>query len=254
MNQEKILVNDYLINYYTGQIQSDKPNLVFLHGWGNDSQVWQKAISSLANEYNCYAIDLIGFGLSDKPKKGLSLETYVELFIEFTRKLNIQNPVLIGHSFGGRVGIILSANHPETLSKLVLVDSAGIYHKKTSTKIKESIAKIVKPIFKPQFMQGIRRSIYNFIGANDYFDYPYMQEFFGIMVDIDLTPLLSKITIPTLIIWGEKDQNQYTPLEDGQLINKEVKNSKLIIIPNGSHHSFLDYPEMFEESIRNFVK
>ena len=245
--KDNLVIGGQLVNYY--QIGQGKKNLIFLHGWGSNALIWQNIISKIDQKQFCiYTLDLPGFGNSALPKKSFSISDYTEVISEFISKLNLKNNILIGHSFGGRIAIKLAATHPNLIKKLILVDSAGI---KVDKKFTNYLAKIVKPIFKPKFMQKSRMLIYKKIGAQDYANSGELKETFKKIINEDLTSYLDRIKLPVLIIWGEDDQE--TPLQFAQIMKEKINNSQLKIIKDAGHFSFIDQPQLFINELNNFI-
>jgi len=217
-----------------------RPFLI-LHGWGSKSDNWQKVGELLSTRGKRVIIpDLPGFGTSDKPKTAWSLDDYCDFIEEFIRNLNLEKISLLGHSFGGSLSIKCSLKFPGKIEKLLLVSPACFRRKSIKKIILFVIAKIFK-IF--SYLPFLRKAFYKFIVRNS--DYSYVQ---GIMKDIylkiiktDLSGLLEKVNVPTVIIWGEKDN--ITPLRQGKIINQKIKNSQLKIIPEAGHNLNLKNPE-----------
>jgi pimeloyl-ACP methyl ester carboxylesterase len=114
------------------------------------------------------------------------------------------------------------------------------------------LAKIVKPIFKPRFMAGPRKLIYKAIGSDDYLATPELQQIYLKATGEDLRKHFKDIDKPTLLLWGAKDKD--TPLEIADIMNKEIKNSKLVVFENAGHFSFIDQPEKFTKELVKFIK
>ena len=211
-------------------------------------------------ESNFYAIDLPGFGKSQNPQpdplpegegeKGWTVEDYADVAADFIRKLDLKNTIIVGHSFGGRVGIKLSSTYPNLVSKLVLVDSAGLPSGREK-KVLAVVAKFARPFFMPKFMQPLRKRIYEAIGAEDYVATPSLKQTFVKVISEDLTEDLKKITAPTLIITGELDK--LTPISSGEKMHSLIPNSKFVILKNAGHFSFVDQPQKFAEAIIRFI-
>lgn len=247
MNKQ-IITNKHLINYHQPTSKGGK-TLLFLHGWRCDSSIW-KGVADLFKDdnFSIYLLDLPGFGGSDVPRSAFSLEDYADTVAGFIRKLELKNVTLVGHSVGGRIAIKLVAMKPELIDKLVLVDSAGFIQKRVGH---ESLAKVVKPFFKPSFMQGPRKWVYKKIGAEDYMVRPELKETFLNIINEDLSDQLPLIKKPTLIVWGEEDRD--TPIEFAKKMNKEIKGSKLVAFPGAGHYSFLDKPSDFCKELLKFI-
>jgi len=249
MTNKQIIVNNLLVSYFRNENAGEKC-LLFLHGWRSNKEIWLRVINQLKEK--SYAIDFPGFGGSQMPKGAMTVGDYADAVKEFIEKLDLKNVIVVGHSFGGRVGIKLAAKYPNLISGLVLVDSAGFPMKKFKKDLMAAAAKIARPIFKPNFMQPIRKKIYEKIGAEDYIATPELQKTFVNVVNEDLTEDLKRISCPTLIITGENDQD--TPIEFGEKMNSLIPNSKFIILPNAGHFSFIDLPREFCQNIINFIQ
>lgn len=254
ISNKKIIINDLLINYYCLPKNKAKKTLIFLHGWGVDSQTWLTLLNQLKNKlYALYFIDLPGFGQSQTPQKDFYLDDYVNVVENFVKKLDRKNIVLIGHSFGGRIAIKLAAESPDFLQKIVLVDSAGIYHHSQIKTLKLLIASIIRPLFQFSFMQSFRRKIYQITGSEEYLTIPALSKTFSHIVSEDLTSYLPQIKLSTLIIWGDKDSNEASTLNDAQLMKKNIPNSKLEILKDAGHFSFFDQPKEFVKALTEYI-
>lgn len=226
--------------------------VVFLHGWRSEAAVWKPAMEALAEAgYAVYAPDLPGFGNSELPPHAFSVGDYTNAVSSFVRKLDIGEAVIVGHSFGGRIGIMLAATSPELVSKLVLVDAAGIRKASVHRKLAKLGAKIVKPLFSYGFAQPLRRKIYAMLGADDYLATPALQETFTRVINEDLSSFLPKINQETLIFWGGKDTD--TPPSYATTMKKTIPHATLEIVPEAGHFSFLDAPERFLASLKEFI-
>lgn len=214
--------------------------------------IWKKITEQMpAADAAIYALDLPGFGASAVPKTGLSIGDYAEIVAKFIEKLSLKNVILVGHSFGGRITIKLAATHPELISKIVLVDSAGLILNVKQRKFRQNIAKALKPFFAPKFMHGFRAKIYKYMGSEDYTATPYLKEVYTKTINEDLRPYLPQILLPTLIIWGENDLE--TPLEYAEIFKKEIAGSQKVVFPNAGHFSFLDDPARFSSELVKFI-
>lgn len=227
------------------------PAVICLHGWRSEGAVWHDIAVLLARDgYSVYALDLPGFGGSPAPKTPFTVSLYADIVSGFMKKMNIKKTILVGHSFGGRIAIKLSATKPELVSKLVLVDSAGFADtKKQHVKM---LAKLVKPLFAPACMQGLRKTIYAMIGAQDYLETPVLQQTFTYVVQEDLSGDLPHIQAPTLLLWGKQDTD--TPVSYGETMHTMIKKSQLVVFPGAGHFSFLDTPKEWYRALSDFLK
>lgn len=252
MQEKQIVVSDLLINYYVENQNQTAPAVVFLHGWLVKASVWTDVIGRLqSQDYNLYALDLPGFGKSQALPDDFDLHGYAEVVRGFIEKLDLKNVVLVGHSFGGRIGIKLAAEHPGLLEKLVLVNSAGFRDESFKRKFFAFLAKFLKPIFYIPLVRMLRPQAYRLIGSDYLNTNTDLRPTFLKIVNEDLTEYLPRIKIPTLIIWGESDKD--TPVEFGKKINALIPDSKFIILPRAGHVSFLDQPEEFVKLLAGFI-
>ncbi|MFI3241895.1 MAG: alpha/beta hydrolase [Alphaproteobacteria bacterium] len=241
-------VNNLNINY----IKEGKGDFVFiLHGWGSSSQVFQNTKSLMAQKYTVVVPDIPGFGDSDEPKEPWCVDNYVDFVIDFISQFKAQKVILMGHSYGGRIMIKLAnrKNLPFELDKLILVDAAGIKAKLSlKSKIKVKLFKLAKYLLPQNLVVKLR----NKMGSSDYNNAsPIMKQTMVKSIAEDLSPLLKGIKTETLLIWGKDDTA--TPLSDGQLMEKEIKNSGLVVL-EGGHYSFLDSQFVFNKVIKSFLK
>ena len=248
-------INDITIYYET--YGDNKKSILILPGWGNTRETFHHIINNFKNNYKIYIFDYPALGKSPIPKKTLTIYDYTELIIEFMKKLNIKNPIIIAHSFGGRITTLLSGYYKIPIKKLILIDIAGIKPKKTLKRyIKEKTYKTLKKLIKllpKKVHKKTQEKLFKFFASSDYNNLPIqMRETFKNIVNEDLKKYLKKINNETLILWGEIDKD--TPLKDAYKIKKEIKNSALIILKNATHYSYLNYPILVNNIIYEFIK
>ena len=232
-------------------IDKNKSNLIFLHGWGGSWQSWYPSLQTLKKDYNLYAPDLPGstFNPIDKP---FYLQDYVNFITKYIKKNHIKKPILVGHSFGGAIACKIAINSQNLLSKIILVDAAPIRHPYSlPQKIKFKTLGLLKKLFPftKNFyykISGLQNSDYAALKNN-----PILQQTFKNIIQDDLTSKLSKIKVPTLIIWGKNDLD--TPLSDGLTIQKLISYSHLEIIKNAGHFSYLDDQTKFITEVKKFI-
>jgi pimeloyl-ACP methyl ester carboxylesterase len=118
-----ITINNHSVYY---QKVGKGKDLVMIHGWKQDASTWWGVVDLLKDDFTLWLLDLPGFGRSDLPKKPFYMKDFADTVFEFIKLQKIHKPILLGHSLGGRTGIKLAASYPETISKLILEDAAGI--------------------------------------------------------------------------------------------------------------------------------
>ena len=230
-----ITLKDLHINY---SVTGEGRNIVLLHGWGADITLYAGMIKALSAYSKVYALDMPGVGKSDEPPCAWSVDDYTDLVTDFIKAMGIKKADLIGHSFGGRV-ITKLMNRPQLpceVDKIVFIDTAGIKpKKKLKTRLKVRKYKIAKKLFANRLMNYL---------------YPDYVETLVKVVNEDLTPLLSGIKRPVLLIWGENDN--VTPLSDAQLMEKLIPDSGLYVVKGAGHFSFLERPGEVYAALKNY--
>jgi pimeloyl-ACP methyl ester carboxylesterase len=225
--------------YY--EITGNGPQLVMLHGWGVNANSFSEIVKNIKEKYQVITIDLLGFGMSDEPHKPLTLDEYTESIYLLLCELKIDVPIILGHSFGGRIAIKYARIHPVT--SIILVDSAGIKHRSIKIKyriISYKIKKHIYRIFKPKQLKDLT----NKAGSSDYRNATdIMKKTMSNVINIDLRNDIKKLKCKALILWGFKDL--VTPIEDAHYMNKNIKDSKLIIFYNSGHFPYLDEQDKF---------
>ncbi len=252
-----IEINNIKINYIV-KGDSDK-KILLLHGWGSNIKLFNNIIEHLSKENTVYALDMPGFGESQLPNNSWNVDNYVDFIIEFIKIMKIDKLSLLGHSFGGRVIIKLSnrENLPFEISKLILVDSAGILPKKSNkSSFKTKIYKLCKVVLKnkvvskifPNALENLKKKF----GSEDYKNaIPVMRETLVKVVNEDLEPLLKNIKQPTLLIWGDKDEA--TPFEDAKIMESLIPNSGIVRVEGAGHYSFLEQPILINKVLDSFL-
>lgn len=225
--------------------------VIILHGWTTSKEKWGPLLTELKKSSQVEILDIPV--LTSKADRAWTLDDYVNWLNDLLAKEK-QPVVLIGHSNGGRIALKLASQNPQQISKLILIDSAGIYHNELPLRLKrlvfDKIAKVGKS-FKEHPI--LRKVFYKIIGESDYRDGNLLQRQTMInLINQDLKDVLKDINIPTLIIWGEKDN--ITPLKDGLLMNQQIKNSQLLVVGSAGHSPHFSHTRKVVEKIREFVK
>lgn len=250
---ERYITLDGLGFHYT--VSGTGKDLVLMHGWGCSIAIWQKFTPLLAQWFRVWVVDFPGFGGSEAPKEVWGIEEYTRNFESFCRTTGISNPILIGHSFGGRVAIVYSSRN--AVNKVILVDAAGVkphhslsyYAKVYRFKTMKHLLPLVYGRKRADEMLEKRRSK---TGSADYRALTgVMRATFVRLVNEDLCRYMPLIKAPTLLIWGSADTA--TPLSDGRRINKLIPDSGLVVFEGAPHYSFLTEPARFMRIIENFL-
>jgi pimeloyl-ACP methyl ester carboxylesterase len=246
------VVVDSLLTQYT-RLGKGK-SIVVLPGWADDSKNWGPFQQQMANDFDVIVIDLPGFGGTQPPKTAWGLTEYASFVGAFLKKTNIQPSAIIGHSNGGAVALRGLASGQFSVDKLVLLASAGIRNRyKGRKKILRLITKSGKILTLPLpsgVKQRLRRTVYRTIGS-DMLVAEHLQETFKKVVEDDVQTDASRINLPTLLIYGEKDQE--APVWYGEQFHQLITDSTLEVLPGVGHFVYLDRPKEVIKSILEFL-
>ena len=237
------------------EVQGEGEPVIILHGWGCSKDTVQSITQHLSKTHRAFALDMPGFGETLPPSEVFGIEQYTQVVENFCRLMKIENPILIGHSFGGRISILFSSRNQT--NKVMLVDSAGIVPKrmlKYHIKVRSyKIYKKLLPLFvgKKEAERRIEERR-NRSGSADYrAAQGIMRAIFVKIVNEDLKYVMPKIKAPTLMIWGELDTA--TPLSDARTMEKLIKGSGVAVMKGCGHYSFLDNPRQFFAIVDAFL-
>lgn len=238
-----ITVNSIKVNYTD---EGSGSPVLFLHGWASSIIPFTRLINTLKPTHRVIAVDFPGCGESDTMQEPWDIDDYCDFVLEFLRLIDVKDPVLIGHSHGGRVIMKLVGDGRILPPKIIFLDAAGLIpKKKLKQKIKAKSYKIIKgvltlPVIRNHSGKLLERAR-NHFGSKDYNSAPgVLRKTLVNVVNVDLRHLLPNIKCPTLLIWGENDTA--TPLSDAKIIESLIKDSGLCVIKGGGHFSFLDSP------------
>ena len=244
------------LSIYYKKYGNTKKNILILPGWGDTRKTFNYIINYFKNGYSIYILDYPGFGESPIPNRELTMIDYTELIKSFIDELSIHKPIIIAHSFGGRIIALLLSNYNIKIKKLIIMDVAGIKRIKIKVFFKEKIYKFLKRIIKlfpNKYKNIIMKKLISLFASDDYQELPItMRKTFQNIISLDLKDNYKKIDTETLIIWGEYDQD--TPLNDGFYLEKHIKNAALIIYPKATHYTYLQYPFLTVSIIEKFIK
>lgn len=229
--------------------------VILMHGWGCTHSTVDSIQAVALENHRVINVDFPGFGASSEPPTTWGVDEYTSAIEALAAHEGVESPILIGHSFGGRVAVVYGSRN--LTSKIVLVDAAGVkprrplsyYYRVYSFKLMKRLSR---------FMLGNKRAA-SIIdrqrakrGSADYSSStPVMRAILSKVVNEDLCNLMPLINAPTLLIWGEDDTA--TPLSDAKKMVKLIPDSGLVSFPGAGHYSFLDRPAQFAAVLRNFI-
>lgn len=251
------------------------PPLVLVHGWLSHAGFWKPTLEAFQETHYCVAVDLLGHGLSDKPNDGdYSIPTQARRVLALADALGIGRFTWIGHSMGGQIGVYTAINYPERLERLVSV--AGVVTGELSAYVRYGM----KPIF---WLGSLFPSVWNLSRYatrwrwyTDLFDRPIIYDVRynhidpvdrqmaiqrGVEISMyrdlqaiaacNLTNDLSKIRIPTLVIFGKQDST--VPVENGYLMQRHVPGSQLVVLDKCGHVPMTEKRLAYMETLKTFL-
>lgn len=231
--------------------------ILILHGWNLNAFKFLPLVAELKRKgYKVFCPDLPGFGKSKLPENSWFLSDYVDFVKTFLAKNKLNKIILIGHSFGGRIGIKFAAENPKLLNALILTGTPGINPvPEVKVRFFLVLAKLGKLIFSLPFLSWardfFRRFLYKAARATDYYNTnDYMLETFRNTVKESLIPHMSQVSIPTLLLWGREDK--MVPVDIAYKMNNIIKNSKLVILNDAKHAVPWTHPEDFVSEVEKF--
>lgn len=238
-----INIRNININYIQYGSGSD---VVLLHGWGQNIAMMKPIGDRLQKNHRITILDFPGFGESEEPKTALTVYDYCEILEELLKKLKVKKPVIMGHSFGGRIAIIYASRNE--VEKVVLFGSPCI-RKEVKPSLKLRMLKSLKKIPGINKLEGFAK---NHMGSRDYKNASeIMKKILVNVVNEDLSECAKKINVPTLLIWGDRDTE--APVEDAKELEKTIPDAGLIVLPNSTHYAYLENLPQVINILNNFL-
>ena len=192
-------------------------------------------------------LDLPGFGASEEPKEVWSIEDYADMVHELLKELNVEKPNMIGHSFGGKITLMYASKYE--VNRIILLASPY----KKSTKKPSLKVRILKKMKNIPGLGTIAEKIKSQMGSTDYKNAsPTMRNILVKHVNTDIVEDIKKITCPSFIIWGDKDDA--VPVSDAYDLEKIIKDSGLTIYEGCTHYAYLERLDKTNAIIASFMK
>ncbi len=260
------------VRYWT---QGDGPGLILVHGLPGSAEFWQYNLGPLATEHRVCALDLLGFGGSDKEIEDLSLGYAAAFLSQFMDAVGLERPSLVGNSLGGLVCAQTAAWSPERVEKLILVDSAGFGQELSPFLRLWSVPVLGDLVFRfyQQGFASLRRWI---LRDSSSVDDEWLAAAAAVLrtpgvrenalriarkgvnlrgqrreMFADLHRELASMEVPTLIIWGRRDP--VIPVAHAYAARELIPHAQVRIIEASGHMPQLDHPEEFNRLVLDFL-
>jgi len=228
--------------------------IVLLHGWGQSHAFWKDVIERLSKEYHIYVVDLPGFGLSQEPSKTWSVVDYAAFIHDFVAAVHVASPIIVGHSFGGRIAVAYASKY--AVKKLVLYSNGGLPIVSLKSEFNRHVVVRLGKYFPPNFLYRSHTVLFrpkhyqNTIivtskRSRRMLDI-YSQPFYN------LEKHMKEIKAPTLIFVGSNDY--ITNPKIGKRTHQLITGSQLVKVPNATHFAHIESPTSFYKALERFLK
>ena len=250
----QVVVDSLLTQYEkTGNGQR---TVLLLHGWGDTHKTFAQLQPELAKSFTVISLDLPGFGATQAPASVWGLEDYAQFVNSFSSKLRVkQVDAVVAHSNGAAVAIRGVAQGVISTDKLVLIGAAGIRDQET---VKRWVVKIVAKVGKLatiwlplRYRKKLQKKLYGKVGS-DMLVVPALEETFKKTVRQDVQADAKMLIVPTLLVYGSNDKA--TPPFYGEIYQKLIAGSKLLIVDGATHFVHHEEPEQVGQAIQEFLK
>jgi pimeloyl-ACP methyl ester carboxylesterase len=254
--------------------------IIFIHGLGSYLPAWDKNIEELRRHYRCIAIDLPGYGKSDKAGIAPGMAYYAQTVLELMDRLKLKQAVLVGHSMGGQIAITAALQAPERVKRLILAAPAGL----------ETFTEEQKQLFRMTVTpQSVQATTPEQVAANMKVNFHHMPADAQHMIDDRLQMMqstqfeaytkavagsvaamvnepvydkLPQLQVPTLILFGQQDAlipNRYfNPTLTSQAVaetgRNRIRNSQLVMLPEAGHFLQYEEPAAFNKAVHDFLQ
>ena len=228
----KLKIMDVDLNYERyGNIKGQ--SIILLHGWGQNIQMMKPIGDKFQKDYDIIILDLPGFGQSSEPKEFFSCYDYVELIHNLLIELKVENPIIVGHSFGGKLGLIYASKYQ--VYKLVCLASPFC---KEISKVTMK-AKVLKFMKKVPVVNKLEEFAKKHMGSEDYRNSSgVMRNILVGHVNLDIIEDVKKIKCPTLLIWGTEDEA--VSIERGYELESLIKDAGIVVYEGCTHYAYLE--------------
>ncbi len=218
------------------------PPLLLLHGYAGSARWWTRNIQPLAVAHTVFALDLPGFGACRMPGPYTFART-VSLLASWMERNGIGPAVLVGHSMGGQLAMLVTAAHPNRIARMVLIGSAGL-------PFEDNLLGIARQAFFSRAGGDLRFTpivVAGALRAGPRILWQAVQE----IRSVDVRSGLSEVAVPTLVLWGENDR--LIPAANAALLAAAIRGAETRIIPGAGHNVFFDAPKLVNAAILAFT-
>ena len=252
--------------YLENDVKSET-TLVLVHGFGGSKDNWNRMVALWGGKYHVIAPDLPGHGESASIKElGYTTTQQAQRLESFLKAKKVNNIHLVGHSMGGAIALRYVKNNTENVKSLILIDAMGMHQTKSDGDVlveKSEKNPLYDVCTNERFETLVNYSMYRSSHIPAMFKEVMFQDkcerkalekilYEGMYQDVKLDDIARNITVPTLIIWGEKDRIIHP--DNGRLLHGTIKKSQLVILKEIGHIPLLEDPEKTADTIDSFLE
>jgi 3-oxoadipate enol-lactonase len=220
------------------------PPVVLTHGLGGTSAgIWGRVAGELEDEFTVVTYDLRGTGGSERVAGPYSLDDFVGDLRALIEELDLASPALVGHSFGGSIGLAYAARHPDEVSAVVSVGGPVVLPEQGQQGMRDRAEKI-----ESEGMASVAETV-AMLAANDPATYAATCR---VLAELDLRPDLGRVTAPVLLVAGDRDG--VVPPAAGDEIEAALPNAARATVEDCGHNLTVERPGMLLEEVRAFLR
>ncbi|HWK89012.1 MAG TPA: alpha/beta hydrolase [Longimicrobium sp.] len=222
-------------------------SVALLHGLSGSARWWARNVQALAARYRVLLPDVVGFGRSRVRRHTFTQVPEIADVLSQWLAAAAGGPAnLVGHSLGGHLSIHIATRNPERVKRLALVDATGIPRPLTPRHVMRFAYDVAPPRQwgDPTFLPIIFGDV---LSAGPF---TTLRALKSLLWD-DVRPLLSAISVPTLLIWGEHDA--FVPVSSGAAMREAIPNARLLVLRGAYHNPMVDHPEAFNAGLLAFL-
>ncbi|HEX2792112.1 MAG TPA: alpha/beta hydrolase [Candidatus Paceibacterota bacterium] len=216
--------------------------LVILPGWGHDRTGWEGFAAAVRPLMRVEIVELPGFGKQPLVSGDWGVPEYAAWVKAYIEEGKLTQVVLLGHSFGGRIASVLASERPPWLSALILYGAPCLYRPSLAVRLKRFLAKVARAF-------GIRRSATADLAWAKAHG---LDTVFRKVVPFDQTERLPEIAVPTLLLWGERDED--APVRLAREMEALIPGSELTVLPKAGHSVHLENAALFYGTVTRFIQ